>query len=307
MLDIRKFVSNEFISVSPYGNPVTDLSVDCPFCSSRVGTEDTKGHLHISIIKQVVHCFRCEYSASWIQFIMDYKDWPYHRAFGALYQVPKIRNFAPDMLDDDSSDKILIEQHRVKLPDDFSSLMFTNSPMGLRLIDYLNSRGIETRHIVMYNLGMAPSLPGRVVIPIEGEYWQARTIYGWMHPKYMNPKSEARHYIFNSIALELFDEVVICEGAFSAMAIGENAVAILSKKATEEKIYRFIYSDVEKFIVALDSDATKQSIDLAHLLKRNGKKVDIWEYDEGDPADNNGVIEKSSFNFKKRIAGLLGM
>ena len=70
-----------------YGNPISDIRVQCPFCITEYGSEDTKHKLYISINpdKPFVHCFRCGYKASWINFVIAVTGLDYIHAYGELY------------------------------------------------------------------------------------------------------------------------------------------------------------------------------------------------------------------------------
>ncbi len=293
MLSIEEWVGREFTDYQYYNNPPTDVRVDCPFCG-----DDYKQHLYISIDKQTSHCFRCGYSSSWIGLVMDVTGLPYYQAIGELYVVPKIRGNLKDGIVDrftqrgcpDEVDGYLTG---FSLPDDFEILVSQNTNLARSAKKYLKGRGFSTWHWKWYRLGIAPSQGWRVIIPIEQDYWQARAIHDWDAPKYLNPKDEAGDVIFNSSALDLYDQVVICEGAFSAMAVGENAVALIGKEPTRSKIERLMATDVEKYIIALEPNEYNTMRKLADALSRSDKQVEIWAYDAGDPAtgDSYDVLE----------------
>jgi hypothetical protein len=307
MFDISRFIYNNYPEAKEYGNPVTDLQIICPFCDS----DSSKLHMHVSISKQAVHCFRCGYGGSWVKFIMDVLKCSYVTALAELYVVPKIRHNISETLITELRKKSITESKKseLQLPYDFQLLEDANiSEVAVKqAIRYMKKiRKFQREDWEFYNIGVCPAtLPMRVVIPIEDGYYQARAIPSWMSPKYINPKSEARHYIFNSIALELYDEVVICEGAFSAMAVGKNAVALIGKELPNEKLERFLKSNVKHFVTALDYGAGKFSVSVADSLYRGGKSVSMWKFaDERDPADG-GVYEELPYDFGAKLKMLL--
>ena len=298
MLSIEEWVGREFRDYSEYGNPITDLRVDCPFCG-----DDYKQHLHISINKQAVHCFRCGHSSSWIGLVMDVTGLPYHLALGELYVTPRIRGDIKDevitRLTRWGQDDAYLKQFT--LPRDFKLLQHARNKVAGAARKYLMGRGFGSWHWKRYRLGAALTQGLRVVIPIERDYWQARAVYDWITPKYINPKAEARDVIFNSSALELYDTVVICEGAFSAMAVGENAVALIGKEPTRNKIERLMATDVEKYIIALEPDAYGTMRKLADALDRSDKQLEIWAYDVGDPATDDSY-DVLNYDLKTRLS-----
>lgn len=311
MRDIEGWMYRYFQDVVPYGT--TDLRVNCPFCWARYGKEDTNHKLHVSLVKETAHCFRCDYSSSWVRLVMDVMDEGYAHALGELYTSPKAVSTEELISKFDAIDRVA--ESDLTLPDDFELLYMAkpcsskcysvNNRIKRRARYYLRRRGFRQIVWRRYNLGVARSVGLRVVIPIEGDFWQARALFDWVVPKYISPKKEARHILFNSIALRIYDEVVICEGAFSAMAVGGNSIALLRKKATSEQLARLIGSDVEKFIVALDSDAKMESVELARDLTRGGKQVTIWQYADGDPADGGDYISKG-YGLRMEVEARLG-
>jgi len=299
MYDITRFIYNNYSEAREYGNPVTDLQISCPFCVSA-----HKLHMHVSIVKNVVHCFKCGYGGSWVTFIMDVLKCNYFQAISELYVVPKIRNDVSETLLEQLQKKSITKHEKVslQLPYDFQLLKESQSTAAKQAVRYMHKRGFEQQDYEFYNIGVCmASLPMRVVIPVEDGYYQARAIPDWLEPKYKNPKSEARYYIFNSIALELYDEVVICEGAFSAMAVGRNAVALLGKELPLEKLQRLLESPVKEFIVALDYGAGEFAVEVADKLYKGGKIVRMWKFkDERDPADG-GEYEELPYDFGSKL------
>lgn len=296
MLDISPWLHRRFDDCRLYGNPVTDLRVDCFKCG------DAGGHLHVSIIKHTCHCFRCGYSASWIRLVMDVDKVSYYKAVGELYEKPKISEWAKVTYDDIDIASRGVDFHSdsIALPKDFIMLRDTLSGYEYEKL-YLRKRGFSSDYWIRYNLGVSDTYENRIIIPIELGYWQGRAIWSWMMPKYVNPKSMSRHYIFNSVAL-MYDEVVICEGAFSAMAIGHNAIALLGKEASKEKLDRLIMSNVSRFVITVEPDAMKHMLRLADVLHNNGKQVVLWIYKKGDPADTDLHIDlRYDFHSKVRL------
>jgi len=300
MFSIEPFVQRNFDDVRVYGNPITDLRVNCPQCN------DEKHHLHISIIKEVVHCFRCGYSANWFKFVMDITGYPYWRAVGELYNKPRMIDF------NDIVSRVVVKPGEVlkmlddfELPEDFINIVQGKGLIANSARYYLRRRGFDQWYWNKYNLGLADSIPARVIIPIEHGYWQGRKIFEWQDPKYLNPKEPARNILFNAIALKSYDEVVITEGAFSAMAVGDNSVALIGKEPIKEKIERLIDSEVQKFIVTIEPEAFPTMGKLADVLSRAGKEVVLWKYTVGDPADPSGTYIEMEYSLKSRILLML--
>lgn len=275
MLDVANFLHGNF-DVVVYGSPPSDYRVDCPFCASNVNKADYKKKLYVSMHKQVVHCFRCEYSATWVKFVQDYLGCTYVAALGELYTKPRARKIT----EDDFFFSVTKKSVELSLPLDFVPLYGSRGFKSYKR--YLRSRGFGVEHWRKYNLGTSSKYPMRVIIPIEDGYWQGRSILGSVKPKYVNPKVGNSDYIFNPTALQLYDEVVICEGAFSAMSVGDNAIAILGSSG-RQKSHRLAKSSVSTFIIALEPGAYSKMHKLADYLRNYDKGIIIWEYADGDP------------------------
>lgn len=308
MYDIEAFVGRNFQDYEYYGSPTTDLKVSCPFCESNGAGEDTGNHLHIHLHpdKQVVHCFRCGYSRNWVNFVIDITGLPYWQAVGELYVVPRIRSDIKGRFDVRVDD--VKKPEHMGLPEDFQPLHKTNiqgSHLALVARKYMAHRGFNMSVCKSYNIGIAESVGYRIIIPIEQGYWQGRSIYKWLQPKYINPKAPARDILFNSQALDLYSEVVICEGAFSAMAVGNNAIALISKEATDERLRRILRSAADTFIIALEAGAYSSMKKLLDALVGSGKRVIVWKYLEGDPADPFNTFVTLDYDMKTRLSLLL--
>jgi hypothetical protein len=204
--------------------------------------------------------------------------------------------FAPKPLD--------VISKEFDLPKDFQLLSMAKSPLATRARRYLRTRGMGGTVWKRHNLGISDSVGYRVIIPIEKGYWQARRLFSWLEPKYLNPSEPATDILFNAPALEMYDEVVVCEGFFSAIAVGDNAIALIGKEPTKEKMARLISSNASSFIIALEAGAFLSMGKLADALRRAGKQVTIWKYETGDPADNNNY-EEIPYNLKAKVSMLL--
>lgn len=296
MLDISQFLYRNFEEARPYGNPANDVEIHCPFCA------DDKYHMKVGIARvQAVHCFKCSYSASYVKFVMDYKGVVYFIALSELYVKPTIN-------------KLLLEIERTKpiaprigsMPSGFTKLSAIKNNWGKLAKRYLEKRGFTAYHWKRYNLGLALSVPSRIIIPIEHGYWQGRRMFDWMEPKYINPKADSRDVIFNAKALNLYNEIVVCEGAFSAMAVGENAVALIGKEPTDEKCERIIASPADRIVIALEPGAYGSMGSFMQRLTRSGKQVIVWKYSVGDPADSAGVFIEEEYTLKTRLSLEIG-
>jgi len=298
-LSIENWVLTNFPDALSSGNPPKDWRVCCPFC------DDNKGHLYISMHTSKAHCFKCGFKSNWIGLVMQYAGLNYYSALSRLYSRPRVMDLSNKLESLRESSKAQISQV-FHLPGGYTELAHSGEEFGI-LKKYLRKRGFDEDVWRKYALGGSLEIPHRVIIPVERDYWQARAVYKWMQPKYMNPSEPHKDVIFNSRALQYFDEVVICEGAFSAMAIGDNGVALIGKEMTEEKGRRLAASPVWKFVIALEPNAWDTISKLADFLYKEGKEVEIWKYSNGDPADPDGQFSVLPYDLKTRAMLSLGI
>lgn len=286
MLDIYNFVISHFDNIHIKPN---DIAVNCPFCIDRYGMEDVTANLEISIVKHTCHCWRCEYKRSWIGLVMDITKLSYIQSMALLYVTPIPSTEAIDALEFDA--RIASDCPRLSPKEQIAIdgyIGMDSHIVGDNEFDiikrYLMRRGFGPYYWTRYNLGYVPN-SWRVYIPIEHAYWQARAVLPWMTPKYMGPEIRSYDVLFNASALNKYTEIVITEGAFSAMAVGDNAIALMGKNPRPEQIARICDSDVTSVIIAMEYHASS-ILSVADAIISIGKSVELWEYENSqDPAD----------------------
>lgn len=158
---------------------------------------------------------------------------------------------------------------------------------------YLARRGVTDDDIDYYRLGQGEEeFASWVVIPSfdrEGhcEYWVSRRIWNGKGPKYRNPTTPRRYHVgFLYQAVKNSTTVVMCEGVFSALAAGRDAVATYGKYVAETQLAKMRSAGVTGVVVALDGDAWKETVDTAERCYKMGFAT--WALPmplEYDPAD----------------------
>lgn len=240
---------------------------------------------------------------------MDIVGCTYAQALGEIYVRPNPAQFE-NILDSQAPVKLEAPSD-VRLPEGLILLSdkANKLPMLVTARNYMRKRNVMLSHWKAYNVGILPDkMPYRVVIPVEGDYYQARAIFKYMKPRYLGPKVDDSNMLFNAGVLETYDEVVICEGIFSAWAIGNNALALLGSNGNiEGKLERLIDSAVTKFIITVESGAHKKMSMLAHHLASSGKDIELWVYEgDDDPADGKAAYSLPydfAANIRQRLTG----
>ena len=153
----------------------------------------------------------------------------------------------------------------IEKPGEFKELDPLN-PKHQRAIEYLLKRGvsIEMAKAVGIHVCTEGKYANRVVFPVtlEGRWtgFVARDITGTSDKKVLNSSGNFRSYsIWNYDVVKGSEEMVICEGAISAMKCGTHrAVALLGKIATPEQIQLICRAAPKKIIICLDPDAESE-------------------------------------------------
>ena len=79
--------------------------------------------------------------------------------------------------------------------------------------------------------------------------------------------------------------VILCEGAFDAIAIKRNAIPLFGKKISSTLMKKIITSNCKKIYLALDNDALKDTLNHAEKLMGYGKRIYIIEMNDKDPSE----------------------
>ena len=79
--------------------------------------------------------------------------------------------------------------------------------------------------------------------------------------------------------------VILCEGAFDAMAIKRNAIPLFGKRISATLMKQILTSNCSKVYLALDEDALKDALDHAKKLMGYGKRVYFIEMEGKDPSE----------------------
>lgn len=135
---------------------------------------------------------------------------------------------------------------------------------------YLFSRGVsyEMAHTWSLGIGVRGWLNRYVVFPVFMDdglvYWQGRACFDpppgqprGRFKKTLNPKSEgdnatASEVLLNFDRVRTAEHVVVVEGPFDAIKVGEHAVAMLGKVVTEAKVARLLRLRAQRFTIYLD-------------------------------------------------------
>jgi len=238
----------------------------CPFCNHH------KKKMSINFAKGVFKCFVCDTRGKNIYRLV--------RKFGTYQQKQKWLEL-DGRLDLSEFDKMFMEMNDeeieqvTELPQSFVSLCNKHLPKSSKEpLEYLRQRGITKKEILMWKMGYCTEgrYGGRIIVPSfnnsgDLNYFIARSYVGH-RMKYLNPPV-SKNVVFNELYVDWDEPVVIVEGVFDAITVGQNGIPILGSSLREEsKLFQALVLNDTPVYLALDEDAERKQNYLIRLFHR---------------------------------------
>lgn len=184
------------------------------------------------------------------------------------------------------------QQEELQLPDEYRPLWITKKTPDYRnAIYYLKKRGLSVFDIIRYRIGYCESGPysGKIIIPsydCDGQlnYFVSRAYYTADRNKHKNPKV-SKDIIGFGMMINWNEPIVLCEGAFDAMAIKRNAIPLFGKIIQPALQKKIIEEHVKDIYICLDHDAIKNALNICEKFMAEGLNVYLVEMNEKDPSD----------------------
>ena len=265
----------------------------CPYCGHH------KKKMSINFANGYWKCWVCDTRGKNIYRIV--------RKFGNYQQRQKYRELQGlvDLSDFEEMFKEynnIEEKQILEMPEGFVSLCNKDLPMdSTDAFRYLSSRGIGRREILKWKIGYCKEgrYAGRIIIPsfdVEGDlnYFIARSYVGHTR-RYLNPPAD-RDLVFNELNIDWDEPIVLVEGAFDAIAAGDNAIPILGSTLREgSRLFQAIAIHDTPVYMALDHDAEKK----AEWIIKSMLRYDLEVHKV--PIDDEDVGEMGNEEFKERL------
>ena len=265
----------------------------CPYCGHH------KKKMSINFSNGYWKCWVCDTRGKNIYRIV--------RKFGNYQQRQKYRELQGlvDLTDFEEMFKEynnIEEKQILEMPEGFVSLCNKDLPMdSTDAFRYLSSRGIGRREILKWKIGYCKEgrYAGRIIIPsfdVEGDlnYFIARSYVGHTR-RYLNPPAD-RDLVFNELNIDWDEPIVLVEGAFDAIAAGDNAIPILGSTLREgSRLFQAIALHDTPVYMALDHDAEKK----AEWIIKSMLRYDLEVHKV--PIDDEDVGEMGNKEFKERL------
>ena len=249
----------------------------CPSCNHH------KKKLTLNLSTQKFQCWVCGYKG--------------HRAFKLLKQVNASPKAYEVLKDIDSqytfkkSTKQQISTESLRFPQGVTPIMSSSAILSKHALHYLNQRGITKQDVVKYNLHYCEQgdLRNMIVIPSYDKDGFLNYYVGRSFDKNAYIKHKLASSTKDIIGFEMYINwdlpVILCEGAFDAMAIKRNAIPLFGKRISDSLMKKIIESNVEKIYLALDEDTLKDAFKHAETFLSYGKKVYLIEMGDKDPSE----------------------
>lgn len=277
---------------------------NCPSCNHR------KKKLTVNLVTQQFQCWVCDFKG--------------HRAFKLLKEAkasPKAYDILKSVdLEYKFKNKKQPKQDAttLQLPKGVEPIISSSAVLSRHALHYLSQRGVTQQDIVKYNIQYCETgdLKNMVVIPSYDSTGNINYYVGRSFDKNAYIKHKLAPATKDIIGFDLYINwdlpVILCEGAFDAMAIKRNAIPLFGKKLSTTLMKKIIKSNVEKIYLALDEDALKDAFNHAETFMSYGKQVYLIEMGDKDPSElgfksftkllHTAVKLTTSTLMKKRLA-----
>jgi hypothetical protein len=241
-----------------------EVRVNCPFCILRGQSPNTTKKLFINIDKKVYNCFRCEARGK-LSLLFPQLEAISIAGEGIMNRIEQKDNELEHLPNVKSLDDLTY-------PWDDLVGEFLSKREGYRwTIKELVEKVYFCEH---YNKNDKAIFGPRLIFPIYqlGSYrgFQGRTIYKNTDPKYVGATNmDKKGTLYNyDTAFSQRKRLVIVEGFFDQLRVGDTAVATIGKEVSQTQLRLIRLGSFKEIIVFMDRDAEKKSYEVAQELSR---------------------------------------
>ena len=271
-------------SVLGKGNATSkgNYAFHCPLCNHR------KPKLEINLIPTTKnenpwHCWACDAKGKTISSLfksLKVEGNKYCELNSILGTTTKI----------DTSDF----NSNIDLPKEYKLLCNISKTdiIARQALSYLKKRGITSTDILKYQIGYCETgrYANKIIIPnydANGKlnYFIARSFEKDPARKFDAISSDKNSIIGFENLINWDLPVILCEGAFDAIAIKRNAIPLYGKTMSKQLTKKLLSNNIKNIYLALDNDALKSTAKIAEELLNSGKKLYVVQLDGKDPSD----------------------
>ena len=248
----------------------------CPSCNHH------KKKLTFNLLSQKFQCWVCGYKG--------------HRAYQLLRKANSPSSIYSTLkeLDNQYNFKQPLKQKEtttIQLPKGTQSIISSSAILSKHALHYLDQRGVTQQDIVKYDISYneVGEYKNMVIIPSYDANGFINYFVGRSFDKNAYIKHKLAPTTKDIIGFEMHINwdlpVILCEGAFDAIAIKRNAIPLFGKKISSALMKKIITSNCKKIYLALDNDALKDTFNHAEKLMGYGKRIYIIEMNDKDPSE----------------------
>lgn len=269
---VRQFVYENFENITEKSN---GYHFRCPICGDSEKSKYKKRfHLTLKNDSYVYRCFNCDATGNIYTLYAELKDvttkeaWKYfnYQQYNNKSILKKINKL--NTIEEEKSVKKenfnWILNHCITVDSKVEG--YTDKKYQETLKKFINDRKLTIPVFYCYE----GNFKDRIVIPVYENnnivFFQARSIHENPSIKYLNPKTEKSHIIFNNDQLNPKKVIYITEGLLDAQSIESNSTCCLGKEITDDWIIFFnkeiqLKNNYENLCIILDNDkAGKESL-----------------------------------------------
>ncbi len=249
----------------------------CPSCNHH------KKKLTFNLLSQKFQCWVCGYKGHRAYQLLKKSNAP-GSTFNILKEIDQQYNFKKQT-------KQKVDTNTLQLPKEVIPIISSSAILSKHALHYLDQRGITKQDVVKYNLHYCENGPLRnmVVVPSYDKDGFLNYYVGRSFDKNAYIKHKLASSTKDIIGFEMYINwdlpIILCEGAFDAMAIKRNVVPLFGKKISTSLMKKIIKSNVKKIYLALDEDALKDAFNHAKTFMSYGKRVYLIEMEGKDPSE----------------------
>lgn len=256
----------------------------CPFCSHK------KPKLEINVTPSAKgenpwHCWVCDTKGKSLESL-------FKRLKVSSDKLFELRTYTRGNTGGDQEQTQ--DKHTVSLPKEFISLAKPNenSVTYRQAMHYLTTRSIALEDILKHNIGYCEKgkYRNKIIVPSYDKtgtinYFIARSFEKDPGRKYDAPICNKNEFIGFESLINWNVPIILCEGAFDAIAAKRNAIPLFGKLIPTALKAKLNELQVKTVYLALDKDVLKLALKYAQELLDLGKEVYLVELEDKDPSE----------------------
>jgi DNA primase len=271
-------------SVLGKGNATSkgNYAFHCPLCNHR------KPKLEINLVptsknENPWHCWTCDVKG---------------KTISSLFKTVKVEGSKYSELNSILGTTTKIDQSEfnlnVELPKEYKPLynILKTDIIARHALSYVKKRGITPVDILKYQIGYCETgrYTNKIIIPNYDSnnklnYFIARSFENDPAKKFDAVSTDKNSIIGFENLINWDLPIILCEGAFDAIAIKRNAIPLYGKTLSKQLTKKLLTNSIKDIYLALDNDALKSTTKIAEELLNSGKRLHVVQLDGKDPSD----------------------